>query len=48
MVRTIKDDPLFNGIWDEPEFQQILSDVEDKFQAEHERVKKWLEENDML
>jgi TolB-like protein/Tfp pilus assembly protein PilF len=48
MVRSIKDDPLFDSIRDEPEFQQIVRDVESKFQAEHERVRKWLEENDML
>ena len=44
----IKDDPLFDSIRDEPEFQQIVKDVEVKYQAEHERVRKWLEENDML
>jgi len=43
-----KSDPLFESIKDEPEFQQILSDAETKYQAEHERVRKWLEENDML
>jgi hypothetical protein len=41
-------DPLFDPIRDEPEFQQILRDVEAKYQAEHERVRQWLEENDML
>jgi len=44
----IKVDPLFDNIRDEPEFQQIVRDVEAKYQAEHERVRKWLEENDML
>jgi len=46
--RNLKYDPLFNGIRDEPEFQQLLHDVESKYQAEHERVKQWLEKNDML
>ncbi len=41
-------DPLFDKLRDEPEFQQILQEVEVKFQIEHERVQKWLEENDML
>jgi len=41
-------DPLFDSIRDEPEFQQIVKDVEAKYQAEHERVRKWLEENEML
>jgi TolB-like protein len=48
MVTWIKNDPLFDNIRDEPEFQQIVRDVESKHQAEHERVRKWLEENDML
>jgi len=48
MVILIKDDPLFDSIRDEPEFQQIVRDVESKYQAEHERIRQWLEENDML
>jgi hypothetical protein len=48
LVTQIKNDPFFESIRDEPEFQQILADVEAKYQAEHERVRKWLEENDML
>ena len=48
MVMYITNDPLFDNIRDEPEFQQIVRDVEAKYQAEHERVRKWLEENDML
>ena len=47
-VLLFKIDPLLDRIRDEPEFQQILSDVEAKYQAEHERVRQWLEENDML
>ncbi len=48
MLSLINRDPLFDSIRDEPEFQQIVRDVEAKYQAEHERVGKWLEENDML
>jgi TolB-like protein len=48
MVQLIKKDPLFDSIRDEPEFQQIVSDVEAKYQAEHERVRKWLEEREEL
>jgi tetratricopeptide (TPR) repeat protein len=44
----IKTDPLFNSIRNEPEFQQISKDIEAKYQAEHERVRKWLEEQGML
>ncbi len=47
-LMLIKKDPLFNSIKNEPEFQQIVRDVEVKYQAEHERVRKWLEENNML
>jgi TolB-like protein len=43
-----KYNPLFNSIRNEPEFQQIVKDIEAKYQAEHERVRKWLEENNML
>jgi len=47
-VSLFRIDPLFDSLRDEPEFQQILQDVEAKYQAEHERVRQWLEENDML
>jgi tetratricopeptide (TPR) repeat protein len=49
MVDDIKQyNPFFNSIRSEPEFQQIVKDVEAKYQAEHERVKKWLEEQGKL
>jgi TolB-like protein len=48
MVTRIKNDPLFDNIRDKPEFQQIVKEMETKYQAEHERVRQWLEENDML
>jgi hypothetical protein len=44
----MKTDPLFNSIRNEPEFQQIVRYVEAKYQAEHERVRKWLEEQATL
>ncbi|TFH24667.1 MAG: hypothetical protein E4H10_10285 [Bacteroidia bacterium] len=47
-VTLIKNDPLFNSIRDEPEFLQIVRDVEAKYLTEHERVRLWLEENDLL
>ena len=48
LVVEIKNHPLFNSIRDEPEFQQIVREIEAKHQAEHERVRQWLEENEML
>jgi TolB-like protein/tetratricopeptide (TPR) repeat protein len=47
-VMLMKNDPVFNNIRNEPEFQNIIRDVEVKYQAEHERVRKWLEGNNML
>jgi hypothetical protein len=46
--QTKKYDPHLNPIRENPEFQQILKEAEDKFNAEHERVRQWLEENEML
>ena len=48
MIANIKNDPLFDNIRGEPEFQQIVKDVEAKYQAEHERVRVWLEKEGML
>jgi tetratricopeptide (TPR) repeat protein len=47
-VTAVKNDYLFKSIRDEPEYQLIIRDIEAKYQAEHERVRKWLEENEML
>ncbi len=48
VINLIKVDPLFDGVRNELEFQQIVREMDVKFQAEHERVKKWLEEQGML
>ena len=48
LLNLIKSDSSFNSLRNEPEFQQIVSDLEAKFQAEHERVRKWLEEEGKL
>ncbi len=45
-LNTVIVDPRFNSIRDDPAFKQIIRDMEAKYQAEHERVRKWLEEND--
>jgi len=44
VVNFLKTDPLFNSIRNEPEFQQIAKDIESKYQAEHDRVGKWMKE----
>ena len=44
-INYIKYDPWFDSIRDEPEFQKIVGELESKFQIEHERIRKWLEDN---
>jgi TolB-like protein len=44
----LKNDPLFESIRNEERFQKILQNVEAKYQAGHERVRKWMEEQGML
>ncbi|NSW93134.1 MAG: hypothetical protein HPY62_00320 [Bacteroidales bacterium] len=48
MLNMIKDDPLFDNIRNETEFQAIVKDLETKYQAEHERVRKWMVGQGML
>jgi TolB-like protein/Tfp pilus assembly protein PilF len=47
-LNLIKRDPLLENLRGEPEFQRIVDDIETKYQAEHNSVKKWLEEQGML
>ena len=47
-ITLINHDPLFDSIRDESIFQQLIRELEIKSQLEHERVRQWLEENDML
>jgi TolB-like protein len=47
-ISLAKQDPLFNSLRNEERFQRILQNMEAKYQAEHERLRKWLEENKML
>jgi|WetSurSiteA1Bulk_404760.scaffolds.fasta_scaffold00432_4 TolB-like protein len=44
----MRNEPFFDNIRNEDRFKKILKNVESKYQAEHERVKKWLEEQGML
>jgi uncharacterized protein (DUF1330 family) len=47
-VMKFRDFAIFEDIRDDPEFQEIVSAMEAKYQAEHERIRHWLEENDRL
>jgi tetratricopeptide (TPR) repeat protein len=44
----LKNDPPLASIRGEERFQKILHNYEVKFKAEHERVRKWMEEQGML
>jgi TolB-like protein len=47
MIIALKYDPLFDKIRNEQRFQRIIQQIETKFMAEHDRVKKWLEQSGM-
>ncbi|HEY5653553.1 MAG TPA: hypothetical protein VIR63_04205, partial [Pontiella sp.] len=47
-VSLIKTDPLLDNIRDDPRFKAFQQQAEEKYQAEHERVKAWLKEQGML
>lgn len=46
-VNLAKDDPLFEKIANEKRFNELLVQMEKKYLAEHERVKKYMEENNL-
>lgn len=48
IVSRLKNDPFFNNIRDEPEFQQIVREAESRYQAGHEEIRNWMEEKDLL
>ena len=48
LVTDLKHYPCFDFIRDEPEFIEVLKDVETKYQAEHERVGKLLKEQGIM
>jgi TolB-like protein/Flp pilus assembly protein TadD len=47
-ITLIKNDPMFGSIRNEERFQKILQNMESKYNSEHERVRRWLEEQGML
>jgi len=48
MISFVEGDPLFASIKKEDRFKRIVQEMEAKNRAEHDRVRQWLEENDML
>ncbi|WP_372949545.1 helix-turn-helix domain-containing protein [Mariniphaga sp.] len=46
--QLIKMDPLFNSIREDSEFKKIEAEIINKYLKEHERVKKWLDEQNIL
>ncbi len=49
ILYMVQEDTAYDAVYKAgPEFQQIVRDVVAKYQAEHERVRKWLEEQGML
>lgn len=44
----MKHDPFFDSFRNEERFQKIQKNIENKYQAEHERVRKWLEGQGLL
>jgi TolB-like protein/Tfp pilus assembly protein PilF len=44
-IILIKNDPLLDSLRNDAEFQRILSEMSSKYQAEHERVQKWMDDN---
>jgi TolB-like protein/AraC-like DNA-binding protein/lipoprotein NlpI len=47
-ISLTKYDPLFASIRNEERFQKIVKMMETKYQAEHDRVRRWLEKEGML
>jgi len=48
MIDNVKFDPLLDILREDEEFNMIVKNMEEKYIAEHNRIKVWLEENEML
>lgn len=48
IVLTARLDPIFDSIRDHPEFIRIFDELTSKYEAEHERVRNWLEKSDQV
>ena len=47
-LTILRYDPAFDDIREDPRFQRVLKAYETQYQAKHERLKKYLEENGLL
>jgi len=47
-IVKMKYNPMFDSLREEERFQRIIQIMEDRYQAEHERVREWLEETGRL
>jgi tetratricopeptide (TPR) repeat protein len=47
-IQYFRLDPLFNSIREEERFQQILYDLQAKYQREHDKLKVWMEEEGII
>ena len=47
-ISLLKNDPMFDNIRQDERFQSIVEKMKARYQQEHERVSKWLEEQRML
>jgi TolB-like protein/AraC-like DNA-binding protein len=47
-LTLLRCDPAFNDIREDPRFQTVLKAYESQYQAKHDRLEEWLEENGML
>lgn len=46
-ANNMRNSPMLEQIRDEPGFDRIMDEVEAKYRAEHEKVRQWLEANNM-
>jgi tetratricopeptide (TPR) repeat protein len=47
-ANALQNEPAFRNYRNDPDFQKIFMEIDAKYQTEHEKVKKWLEEQGML
>ncbi len=48
VITLLTQEQYFDSLNNDPEFMNIYNEINAKYQAEHERVRKWLEEQGML